>query len=123
MLTGLTKYREYKRKGLSRDLAIVLIILHDIGKTVTLVGPNKLDCSRPRGAFQPHDMAALEMLANPIAQLDVDNAQLANIIRGYYKPKHWYPKSFSPVYKAIAALDNQSAFYSLPPKQAEKPLL
>lgn len=84
-----------------RDIATTLIIIHDLGKTLTLVGAD-------RGAHQPHDMAALELLAAPLAELEMHAPDLANILRGYFRPRRWYPKAHHPAYATVSTLDRQS---------------
>ncbi|QQD17296.1 hypothetical protein I6N98_13095 [Spongiibacter nanhainus] len=91
---------------LERDIATTLIIIHDLGKTLTLVGAD-------RGATQPHDMAALELLATPLAELEMFDPALANILRGYFRPKQWYPKADHPSYALISRLDKQSGVNAL----------
>ncbi len=88
-----------------RDLAVCLIILHDIGKTVTLVGQGRTE----RGGYQPHELAALELLATPLAKLEVSNPLLANQIRGFFKPRDWYPRQYDPIYRLVSTLDRASA--------------
>jgi len=87
------------------DLATVLVILHDIGKTVTFVGRGHSD----RGGHQPHEMAALELLAVPLTTLEMTDPIAANLIRGFFKPRDWYPKKQDPIYKLVSTLDRESA--------------
>lgn len=94
--------------GIQRDLATVLILIHDIGKTVTLVGQGRSE----RGAYQPHELAALEILACALAQLEMTDSALANSIRGFFKPREWYPKQYDRVYRLVSALDRSSASYA-----------
>lgn len=108
MLNRISRYPDYYHPSQERDLATVLILVHDIGKTVTLVGQGRNDASTERGGYQPHDMAALELLAAPFAQLETMDSSLANRIRGYFKPKHWYPKKTEQVHERVAKLDRES---------------
>lgn len=95
--------------NLERDIVTTLILIHDIGKTVTLVGNH-------RGAVQPHDMAALELLAQPLVQLETKSPVLSNIIRGYYKPRNWQPRYDHSAYNTVSDLDRKSAgMLVLPP--------
>ena len=91
--------------GIQRDLVLTLVILHDLGKTVTLVGNGRSS----RGACQPHELAAIELMAAPLAQLEMTDSNLANHLRGYFKPRDWYPRSYDRIYKIVAELDRQSA--------------
>ncbi|NKI16741.1 hypothetical protein HCU74_04815 [Spongiibacter sp. KMU-166] len=104
----------YQARGIQRDLATTLILLHDIGKTVTLVGNGRSQ----RGASQPHELAALELLATPLAQLEMTNPELANHLRGFFKPRNWYPRNYDRVYQLVSALDRQSAESSVAPLPA-----
>lgn len=108
MLEGLCKYAAYRDAGIRRDIAIALIILHDIGKTVTLVGSEKERYASCRGAIQPHDMAALEMLAVPLARLETKDASIANLIRGYFRPRYWHPKNDTALYQLVSSLDRET---------------
>ncbi|MGJ8686043.1 MAG: hypothetical protein ACSHWQ_01085 [Spongiibacteraceae bacterium] len=89
-------------QSFQKDIAVVLVILHDIGKIVTLVGSD-------RRSYQPHEMAALEMLAVPLAQLEMTDPVSANLIRGFFKPRDWYPQKRDLVYRLVSSLDRQSA--------------
>lgn len=109
MLSRLFIHPEFQHPNIERDLAIVLTIIHDIGKTVTLVGEQKDGSQHDRGAYQPHDMAGLELLALPLARLERVDAPLANLIRGYFRPQSWYPKCKERAYKLVSALDRASA--------------
>lgn len=102
MLTSFRGTHPLPISDLERDIATVLIMLHDIGKTVTLVGNG-------RGAYQPHDMAALEILALPLTQLESKSPVLANVIRAFFKPKNWQPQFHHRAYNIVSALDRQSA--------------
>ncbi|GAB3375155.1 hypothetical protein NCG89_03010 [Spongiibacter taiwanensis] len=106
----------YQCPGPKRDLATVLILLHDIGKTVTLVGSS----CYPRGARQPHEMAGLEMMAAPLAQLEMVDPEMANLIRGFFKPGHWAPRHHHAVYRLVSALDRQSADITLTQREWQK---
>jgi hypothetical protein len=54
-------------------------------------------------------MAALEMLAAPLATLEMTDPIAANLIRGFFKPRDWYPKKRDPIYKLVSSLDRESA--------------
>lgn len=101
-------------RPIEKEIATVLIILHDIGKTVTLVGQG----SSERGRHQPHEMAALELLAVPLARLESSDSQIANRIRGYFKPRNWHPRKPDPIYHVVASLDRASANISAPLPQS-----
>lgn len=105
MLLKLEGSAWFQNQALQRDITTVLVILHDIGKTVTMVG----NASSDRGQYQPHEMAALEILATPLAQLEMTDPVAANLIRGFFKPRNWYPKKQDPVYRLVSALDHHSA--------------
>ncbi|WP_286696066.1 hypothetical protein [Spongiibacter sp. UBA1325] len=97
-------------RPIEREIAVFLVVLHDIGKTVTLVGQGASE----RGTHQPHELAALELLALPLAQLQMTDSSIANQIRGFFKPRHWYPRNCCRVYRAVSAIDRYSANYELP---------
>ena len=105
MLLKLEERTWFQERLFQHDLATVLVILHDIGKTVTFVGGDHSD----RGGHQPHEMAALEMLAVPLTKLEMTDPIAANLIRGFFKPRDWYPKKHDPIYKLVSSLDRQSA--------------
>ncbi len=105
MLAGLRSDRLYQCSSLERDLAITLVIVHDLGKTVTMVG----DRFNARGSHQPHDMAALELLAEPLRQLERRLPIAANVLRGYFKPAGWFPVNKSRLYAVVSQLDRASA--------------
>lgn len=104
MLLRFEEHYLYRKNSVQRDLATMLIVFHDIGKTVTLVGNGRTQ----RGASQPHELAALELLAAPLAQLEMTNPELANHLRGFFKPRNWYPRNHDRVYQLVSALDRQS---------------
>lgn len=90
-----------------RDLGITVALIHDIGKAVTTAGHFRTDLGR----YQPHDMSALEVLAQPLARLDRVNPVASNYIRCFFKPMGWFPKHEPQVIRTIRALDrgcNQS---------------
>ena len=87
--------------NLERDLVTTLILTHDIGKTATLVGEG-------RGKHQPHDMAALELMAQPLVELEARSPVLANIIRGNFRPRSWLPKTHHRAYVIVSGLDRSS---------------
>ena len=99
--------------NLERDLVTTLILIHDIGKTVTLVGQG-------RGKHQPHDMAALELMAQPLAQLEAYSPVMANIIRGYFRPRNWLPKTHHRAYLIVSLMDRQSGSGSNSPRRSVK---
>ena len=105
MLVGLRNELLYQADSLERDLAITLAIIHDLGKTVTLVGTRYNE----RGAHQPHEMAALEMLAAPMHTLERNLPVAANLIRGYFKPRNWFPAQKARLYSVVSRLDRDSA--------------
>lgn len=105
MLLKLEERTWFQERVFQRDLATVLVILHDIGKTVTFFGGNHSS----RGEHQPHEMAALEILAASLATLEMTDPIAANLIRGYFKPRDWYPKKRDPIYKLVSSLDRESA--------------
>ncbi|MBD2859861.1 hypothetical protein IB286_12685 [Spongiibacter sp. KMU-158] len=105
MLEQLLHHPFGKVEGIGRDLCVTLIILHDIGKTVTLVGKSRSE----RGHYQPHEMAALEILAEPLSQLERTHPMLTNLIRGFFKPRSWYPSKPIKAYQVVSYLDRQSA--------------
>ena len=105
MLHQLSHHPFGKTDGIGRDLCLTLIILHDIGKTVTTVGQGRTD----RGNYQPHEMAALELLAEPLSKLARTQPTLANLVRGYFKPSDWYPRKPVKAYRVVSYLDRQSA--------------
>jgi hypothetical protein len=105
MLLKLEERTWFQERLFQRDLATVLVIVHDIGKTVTFVGGDHSS----RGEHQPHEMAVLEMLAAPLATLEMTDPIAANLIRGFFKPRDWYPKKHDPIYKLISSLDRESA--------------
>ena len=86
-----------------RDLGIVVALMHDIGKAVTTLGQSRTNVGR----YQPHDMCALEVLAQPLARLDRINPEASNHIRSFFKPKGWFPKNESPVISSIRTLDGR----------------
>lgn len=114
MLTGLQNEKLYASDCLERDLAIALVIIHDLGKTVTLVG-NRYNA---RGAYQPHEMAVLELLAEPLRQLEGQLPIAANLIRGYFKPRDWFPAQKTRLYSVVSRLDRESAQRNHKPKKS-----
>jgi|GEM_PF-3565034 len=84
-----------------RDLGITVALVHDIGKAVTTAGQSRTDV----GQHQPHDMSALEVLAQPLARLDHVSPEASNHIRSFFKPKGWFPKNELKVISSIRALD------------------
>ncbi len=105
MLSGLRHTPLYQTRCLERDLAITLVVIHDLGKTVTLVG-NRYNV---RGDHQPHEMAVLELVAEPLRQLETHLPVAANQIRGYFKPSGWFPVQNSRLYTLVSRLDRDSA--------------
>ncbi len=104
----LLDFEEHKpgRLGLiQQDLMRVLIIIHDIGKTVTHVENGYSD----RGKWQPHDPAGLELLATPLATLERNAPKLAHLIRATFKPPHYYPKRRHYLHHWLSRLDRRSA--------------
>jgi hypothetical protein len=87
-----------------RDTAIVVALVHDIGKAVTTSGA----CRTQVGNFQPHDMSALELLAEPLGRLDRHNAVVANQIRAFFKPQAWFPQVELPAIQKVRQLDRDS---------------
>jgi hypothetical protein len=93
--------------GLSKhecDTAIAVALLHDIGKAVTTSGTSRTEL----GNFQPHDMSALELLAEPLSRLDRHHVDVANQIRSFFKPKTWFPESCVRAIEQVRTLDRQS---------------
>jgi 3'-5' exoribonuclease len=86
-----------------RNLGIVVALMHDIGKTVTTVGLSRTSAGR----FQPHDMSALEVLAQPLVRLDCVNPEASNHIRSFFKPQDWFPKNEPLVISSIRGLDRR----------------
>lgn len=84
-----------------RDIAMTVALLHDIGKTVTLAGRN----ITTQGRYQPHDMSALELLAQPLQRLERERPQLAAEVRKYFKPKSWSPVSQSRAIELVRYVD------------------
>lgn len=97
--------RGTKQATIDVDLTKALILIHDLGKTVTMVGNRQSD----RGCFQPHEFAALEIIAEPLMLLERSDSNLANQIRGFFKPKDWYPRNRSKIYQLVSNLDRLSA--------------
>lgn len=105
MLSALRRTPLYQTLSLERDLAIALLVIHDLGKTVTLVGSRY----NARGDHQPHEMAVLELIAEPLRQLETHLPVAANQIRGYFKPPGWFPVRNSRLYTLASRLDRDSA--------------
>lgn len=88
-----------------RDLGITMALMHDIGKAVTTAGQSRTDVGR----HQPHDMSALEVLAQPLARLDSVNAEASNHLRSFFKPKTWFPDNAPLIVRLINQLDQEEA--------------
>lgn len=88
-----------------QELTIVVGLLHDIGKAVTINGSYRTEL----GKVQPHDMTALEILAQPLRRLDRGAPHLANQIREFYKPQNWYPRTKSAAIQLVIENDNERA--------------
>jgi 3'-5' exoribonuclease len=87
------------------DLAVVVALVHDIGKVATSCGGKRTEVGR----HQPHDMSALELLAQPLARLDRHSHEYANVIREFFKPAAWFPKTQSFPVELVHWLDRQGA--------------
>ena len=105
MMVGLSRERLFSKPSLERDLAITLVMIHDLGKTITMVG-NRF-C--PRGLHQSHEMATLELLAQPLRRLEQKLPVAANVLRGYFQPRDWFPQSKCRLYAVVSMIDRASA--------------
>lgn len=95
-----------------RDVGLVVALLHDIGKAVTTAG----GCRTPLGRNQPHDMTALEVLAQPLTRLDGKNSSAANGIRCFFKPSGWFPRGTPEAVSLVRQLDRSSSFIAKAPE-------
>lgn len=95
----------YNAGPFNTDVAFALSMVHDIGKLKTLAG-NQIS---ERGRYQAHEVAALEILAEPLSTLERRNKKAANAIRGYFTPKALYPYPKSAIYAHVSHVDRLSA--------------
>lgn len=86
------------------DLVKVITIIHDLGKIVTMAGRDHSD----RGLKQPHDMAILEIITEAIKRLELKDPTSADIIRGYFRCKRWFPVYKNKVHETVSQLDRLS---------------
>ena len=91
--------------NIDSDVAFALKLTHDLGKIVTIRG-NSIS---PRGRFQPHEIAALELISDPLKSLAARNPEAANLIRGSFAPRSWFPHQNSEIYRLVAKHDRASA--------------
>ena len=84
-----------------RDLAIVLGLVHDLGKVVTFHGMKRTD----QGRRQCTDSSALEVMERALRVLDRVSPDQANVIRSFFQPRNWFPRSNHPVIEAVQLAD------------------
>lgn len=105
MLLDFEGHKPCRLGAIQQGLIRVLIMLHDIGKTVTHVRSGYSD----RGEWQPHEPAGLELLATPLATLERNVPRLAHLIRATFKPSMYYPKKRHYLHHWLSRLDRRSA--------------
>ncbi len=105
MLIDFQQYQPPTLEPILQDLMRALIVVHDIGKTVTHVS----GAYTGRGEWQPHEPAGLELLASPLATLDRNAPKLAHFIRATFKPALYHPKKRHYLHDWLSRLDRRSA--------------
>ena len=105
MLIDFEQHRPPNLEPILQDLMRALIVVHDIGKTVTHVSGAYTE----RGEWQPHEPAGLELLASPLATLERNAPSIAHLIRATFKPALYHPKKRHHLHHWLSRLDQRSA--------------
>ena len=104
MLIDFQQHQPRTLEPILQDLMRALIVVHDIGKTVT----HASGAYTGRGEWQPHEPAGLELLASPLATLDRNAPKLAHFIRATFKPARYHPKKRHYLHDWLSRLDRRS---------------
>ncbi len=105
MLLDFERSRPSDLDPIVQDVVRAMVVVHDIGKTVTHVSGT----FTARGQWQPHEPAGLELLASPLATLERNAPGIANLIRAMFKPPKYHPKKRHQLHYLVSRLDRDSA--------------
>ena len=97
-------FAKRQQEPMEFEVVVVLALLHDIGKILTFNGGNRSE----QGQWQCTDMSALQVLNKALNSLDEYDAKTAHLIRSFYQPESWYPRSTHPVVIAVRNGDRGS---------------
>ena len=98
------RFAKDQQEPIQYEVVVVLALLHDIGKVLTFDGSTR--CAQ--GHWQCTDMSALQVLNDALITLDEYDSNVAHLIRSFYQPETWYPRSAHPVVVAVRNGDRGS---------------